>query len=73
MRRARIYYSYQLPCYKFTVLTQGVCSSSDIFNFLTDGSMRYDNNGAIKNMDDVPLYDRTIKELKKKLENSAAW
>ena len=47
--------------YKFTVLAQGVCLSSDIFNFLTDGSMRYDSSGAIKNMDDALLHGRTIK------------
>jgi len=55
--------------YKFTVLAQGVCSSSDIFNFLTDGSCRRDSSGALKNMDDVLLYARTIKELEEKLEN----
>ena len=36
--------------FKYLVLTQGVCSASDIFNFLTDGSMRYDGSEAIKNM-----------------------
>jgi hypothetical protein len=55
--------------YKFTVLAQGVCSSSDIFNFLTDGSMRRDISGALKNMDDILLYGRDLKELKDKLEN----
>ena len=55
--------------FKFTVLAQGVCSSSDIFNYLTDCSMRYDSSGSIKNMDDVLLYGRTIKELQRKLEN----
>ena len=55
--------------YKFTVLAQGVCSSSNIFNYLTDGSCRRDNSGALKNMDDVLLHGKTIKELKGKLEN----
>ena len=53
--------------FKFTVLAQGVYNSTDIFNFLADGSMLYDSNGSIKNMDDVLLYGRTIKELKRKL------
>ena len=28
--------------HKYTVLAQGITSASDIFNYLTDGSMRYD-------------------------------
>ena len=31
--------------------------------------MRYDSSGAFKNMDDVLLYGRTIKELTKKLDS----
>ena len=59
--------------YKFTVLAQGVCSSSDIFNYLTDGSLRHDNSGALKNMDDVLIHGKTLKELKEKLENFLAF
>ena len=59
--------------YKFTVLAQGVCSSPDIFNYLTDGSCRRDNSGALKNMDDVMLHRRIIGELKGKLENFLAF
>ena len=55
--------------YKFTVLAQGICSSSDIFNFLSDGDCRRDNSGALKNMDDILLHTKTIPELKTKLEN----
>ena len=54
--------------FKYLVLAQGVCSASDIFNYLTDGTMRYDGSESIKNMDDVLLYGRTLEELKKKLE-----
>ena len=54
--------------FKYLALEQGVCSASNIFNFLTDGSMRYDGSESIKNMDDVLLYGRTLEELKKKLE-----
>ena len=50
--------------FKYLVLAQGVCSASDIFNFLMDGSMRYDGSQAIKNMDDVLLYNHTLEELK---------
>ena len=55
--------------YKFTVLTQGVCSSSDIFNYLTDGSLIHDNSGVLKNMNDVLIPGRNLKGLKDKLEN----
>ena len=54
--------------FKYLVLAQGVCSASDIFNYLTDGSMRYDGSETIKNMDDVLMHGRTMEELKKKLE-----
>ena len=50
------------------VLAQGVCSASDIFNFLTDGTLRYDGSESIKNMDDILLYGRSMEELQKKLE-----
>ena len=33
-----------------------------------DGSMRYDGSQAIKNMDDVLIYGRTLEELKTELE-----
>ena len=36
-------------------LSRGIASASDIFNYLTDGSMRYNGLGCIKNMDDVLL------------------
>ena len=54
--------------FKYLVVAQGVCSASDIFNFLTDGTMRFDGSEPIKNMDDVLLYGCTLDELKKKLE-----
>ena len=54
--------------FKYLVLAQGVCSASDIFNFLTDGSMGYDRSETIKNMNDILIYSCTIEELKKKIE-----
>ena len=59
--------------HKYTVLAQGITSAPDIFNYLTDGSMRYDGLGCIENMDDVILYGKTIKELKEKLEKFLAF
>ena len=55
--------------FEFTVLAQGICSSSYIFNHLTDGSMCHDNSEHLENMDNVLLSGRTINELKEKLEN----
>ena len=54
--------------FKHLVVAQGVCSASDIFNYLTDGSMRYDGSESIKNMEDILLYSRTLEELKKNIE-----
>ena len=54
--------------FKYLVMAQGVCSASDIFNYLTDGEMRYDGSESIKNMDDVLLFGKTLDELEKKLE-----
>ena len=54
--------------FKYQVLAQGVCSASDIFNYLTDGSMRYDGSEAMKNMDSILLYGGTIEERNKKIE-----
>ena len=34
------------------VLGQGICSASDIFNVVTDGSTRLDDN-VVKNMDEA--------------------
>ena len=55
--------------FRYKVLAQGVCSSSDIFNFLTDGNIRHNSSGALKNMDDILLHGRTLEEVKAKLEN----
>ena len=54
--------------FKCLVLAQGVCSASDIFNYVTDRTMRYDGSESIKNMDDILLYGPTQEELKKKIE-----
>ena len=54
--------------YKYLVMAQGVCSVSDIFNYLTDGSKRYDRSEAIKNMDDILLHGQTLEELEEKLK-----
>merc|ERR1712215_121852 len=54
--------------FKYLVLAQGVYSVSDIFNYLTDGSIRYDGSESIKNMDDILIFGKTLKELEEKIE-----
>ena len=54
--------------YRYTVLGQGITSTSDIFNLLTEGDIRINGLNAIKNMDDVLLYSETVEGLKKELE-----
>ena len=55
--------------FQYTVTPQGVCSSSDLFNLLTDGQVRYDGTDTLKNMDDWLLFGKTLDELQLKLEN----
>jgi len=52
----------------YTVTPMGVCSSSDLFNLLTDGEVRWEGNNVLKNMDDWLLSGRTMEELEGKLE-----
>ena len=53
--------------FKYTVTPQGVCSSSDLFNMLTDGSSRYDSTQCLKNMDDWLLHAPTLANLEEKI------
>ena len=55
--------------FSYTVTPQGVCSSSDLFNLLTDGTTRYDSKGTLKNMDDWLLFGATLQELEEKVLN----
>ena len=55
--------------FAYTVTPQGVCSSSDLFNLLTDGQVRYDGTGTLKNMDDWLIFGKTLEELQDKLNN----
>ena len=52
--------------FAYTVTPQGVISSSDLFNLLTDGSTRYDGTGCLKNCDDWLLFGSTLDEIEKK-------
>ena len=55
--------------YQYTVTPQGVSSSSDLFNYLTDGEARFDGTGCLKNCDDWLLFGSTLDEIEKKLTN----
>ena len=57
----------QMGRFKYTVTPQGVCSSSDLFNYLTDGTCRFDNTGTLKNMDDWLLFAPNLEELEEKV------
>ena len=47
----------QMGTFKYWVLAQGICSSGDLFNFLTDGECKIDPNfKCLKNVDDFMSY-----------------
>ena len=50
----------------YSVLPQGICNSSALWNIMTDGDSRIDNErNIVKNMDDFFLYGCDEEELKK--------
>ena len=54
----------QFGNYKYTVLGQGLCSSQDLFNFITKGTTQTDPTfKIIKNVEDFYLYGDSIEEL----------
>ena len=54
----------QMGNYRYTVLGQGLCSSQDLFNYITRGTTQTDPTfKIIKNVDDFCLYGNTIEEL----------
>ena len=50
--------------FRMKVLGQGICSASDIFNVVTDGSTRLDDN-VVKNMDDIMFFSESLRDLEK--------
>ena len=54
----------QMGNFKFTVLGQGICSSQDLFNYITDGNIKLDEDfNCLTNIDDFLLYSSTLKGL----------
>ena len=58
----------QLGNYRFTVLGQGICSSQDLFNFITDGGIKIDEDfNCLKNIDDFLLYSESLQGLEEQI------
>ena len=49
--------------YRYTTLGQGLVSSNDLFNMVTDGNLRSEEN-VLKNVDDIAFATETIEELR---------
>ena len=58
----------QLGNYCYKVLGQGLCSSQDLFNYITKGSTQIDKTfKIIKNVDDFCLFGSTIEDLENQI------
>ena len=50
--------------YRYTVLGKGICSSQDLFNYITDGGTKLDKEfEVIKNIDDFLVFSDTLEGL----------
>ena len=59
----------QMGNYRFTVLGQGICSSQDLFNFITDGGTKLDEDfQCLKNIDDFLLFSDTLEGLEEQIK-----
>ena len=59
----------QFGNYRFTVLGQGICSSQDLFNFITDrGSKLEEGFNCLKNIDDFLLFSDTLQGLEEQIK-----
>ena len=57
----------QMGNYCFTVLGQGICSSQDLFNYITDGGTKLDEDfQVLKNIDDFLVFSDMLEGLEKK-------
>merc|ERR1711891_140605 len=62
----------QYGTYKYTVLGQGICSSQDLFNWITDGGTKLDKDfNVLKNIDDFCLFAKTLPELERQIDKLA--
>ena len=59
----------QYGTYRYTVLGQGICSSQDLFNWITDGGTKLDEDfQVLKNIDDFCLFGKTLPDLEKQID-----
>ena len=55
--------------FRYTVLGQGLCSSQDLFNLITDGSTKIDLEfNILKNVDDFCVFSDTLEGLEKQIQ-----
>ena len=56
--------------FRYNSLSQGICSVSDFFNFLSDGNVRWEAcwRQLIKNMDDILMGAPTLEALEAMIE-----
>ena len=55
--------------YHFTVLGQGIYSSQDLFNFITDGGTKLDEDfNCLKNIDNFLLFSDTLQGLEEQIK-----
>ena len=59
----------QMGNFRYTVLGQGLCSSQDLFNLITDGTTKIDGEfNVLKNVGDFCVYSDTLEGLEKQIE-----
>ena len=59
----------QMGNFRYTVLGQGLCSSQDLFNLITDGTTKIDEEfNVLKNVDDFCVHSDTLEDLEKQIE-----
>ena len=62
----------QYATYRYTVLGQGICSSQDLFNWITDGGTKLDEDfQVLNNIDDFCLFGRTLEDLEIQIDKLA--
>ena len=55
--------------FRYIVFGQGLCSSQDLFNLITDGTTKIDEDFQIlKNVDDFFVYSDTLEGLEKQID-----
>ena len=55
--------------FRYTVLGQGLCSSQDLFNLITDGWKKIDPEfNILKNVDDFCVFSDTLEGLEKQID-----